>query len=222
MAYEYSFVERLIMALITGISNFGSIPVIYYLHKKGRYYETYIGTFTLITSFMYHVCESLDVEIYMEHGQWHELDNIGSIGCMISLLVSLTNVGLPFEQAYKNQIKLNFISILITLVMQIKHPWDLFNTIVPIVIFAFIMLYDQYTNGFPVFNREALKKGLTFLVIAFSMFVKGLDDENDYLRIYHSLWHVLIAISSYYIWQFQDNKIIEYTDEVVLMRKFFV
>ena len=47
-----------------------------------------------------------------------------------------------------------------------------------------------------------------FLVGAIAMFVKGLDDGNDYLRIYHSLWHVLIGVSTFYLWQLQDKKTI--------------
>jgi predicted membrane channel-forming protein YqfA (hemolysin III family) len=218
MGYDYTQSERLLMALFTGLSNIASLPVIHHLHTKKRFLETYIGTFTAITSFMYHVCESLEIELYMDQGQWHELDNIGSISCMNALLIGLTSSGKPFDSAYSTHIKLNFISMLITITMQTKHPWDLFNTIVPIVLFVFVVVYDYYRNGLPTINQNALKKGLSVLVIAVSMFIKGLDDENDYLRIYHSLWHVFIAISSHYIWQFQDKKVVDYTEEVGLLR----
>jgi hypothetical protein len=146
------------------------------------------------------------------------LDNIGSISCMNTLLISLSNMHHHFDKAYYSHIKLNIISFLVIVTMQTKHPWDLFNTIVPIVLFALVPLYDYWNNGLPEFNKEAVKKALTILVIAISMFVKGLDDENDYLRFYHSLWHVAIAISSYYIWQFQDDKVCDYTTEVRMMK----
>ena len=56
-------------------------------------------------------------------------------------------------------------------------------------------------------------------MIAIAMFVKGLDDGNDYLRIYHSLWHVSIGVSSFYLYQLQENKVIHYYN---IMRDFIM
>ena len=37
---------------------------------------------------MYHICESLDIVIYLPQLKWHELDNIGAICCLNSLLIN--------------------------------------------------------------------------------------------------------------------------------------
>ena len=55
--------------------------------------------------------------------------------------------------------------------------------------------------GLPKYNKDALKYGSCFFIIAIICFIKGTDDENDYLRIFHGLWHCFISISFFYIFQ---------------------
>jgi hypothetical protein len=46
-----------------------------------------------------------------------------------------------------------------------------------------------------------LKYGLNLLIPAIYFFIKGLDDENDYLRINHGMWHLFIGIAFFYLYQ---------------------
>lgn len=202
MAYQYSSTERAVMAFITGISSVTCIPVLLLMAILHRSFEFYIGAMTIFTSVMYHVCESLDVVIYLDQEKWHMLDNIASICGMNALLISLLNC----HYDYNKQLRLNLLSLLLVLVMQTSHPWELFNTITPVAAFGILLIYDYWTHGVPKCNRSALYKGVTILVLAFAMFVRGLDDANDYLRIAHSLWHVLIGFSSFYLWQIQERQ----------------
>ena len=43
------------------------------------------------------------------------------------------------------------------------------------------------------------------------MFVRGLDDLNDYIRIYHTLWHLFIGIAFYYLWQIQYKDFVNFS-----------
>ena len=203
MVFEYTSQERIIMAFITGISNFGSVPAMYYVYKKQRYYEAYIGLFTFITSFLYHVCESLESSFYLEQDRWHILDNIGSICCLNSLIINLMKDG----KSHHEQLKLNLSSLFLVITMQTKDPWDLYNTVFPLIVFTVVLFYDFYKRGVPKYNKEAIKKGCS---IAISMFIKGLNDGDDYLRIAHSLWHITIGWSTFYLWQLQEEEIEDY------------
>jgi hypothetical protein len=208
MVYEYTEAERFWMAIITGSSNFASIPPLLLMYFYERHFEFYIGLFTIITSFFYHVCESLDCIFYMEQKKWHVLDNIGSICCLNSLIISLTN-------SYRNHqqlLKYNLFSLFFVMILQANDPWDLFNTILPIVIFVFILLYDYLKYGIPKYNKEIMLKGSTFLIVGFSMFIKGLDDLNDYLRIAHSIWHITIGFGTFYLWQIQEHRMITFKE----------
>ena len=44
------------------------------------------------------------------------------------------------------------------------------------------------------------------------MFIRGLDDLNDYIRIYHTLWHIFIGTAFYYLWQAQYKNYVTYTE----------
>lgn len=213
MGIEYTNNERILMALITGSSNFVTIPVCLYVAYKKKYFEFFMGVFTILTSFLYHVCESLDVVFYLDQQKWHILDNIGSIACINTLLISFMNV------SEKDSLKLNLISLMITLIMQQDDPWELMNTIIPILIFVGILIYKLYKHSSRrSMNKLIMAKGFSVLILALSMFVIGLDDANDYLRIYHSLWHVFIAISTFYLWQ--KYEVVELSMREVILKGF--
>ena len=44
------------------------------------------------------------------------------------------------------------------------------------------------------------------------MFIRGLDDLNDYIRIYHTLWHIFIGIAFYYLWQIQYKNYVSFSE----------
>ena len=204
MPFEYNYKEKILMAIITGLSNISSVPITLLTYKKGNTFVFMLAVFSIITSFFYHICESLDIVIFLRQLKWHELDNIGAICSLNSLILVLTR----YHEDIEKQKMLNYFSIFMALLFQERNPWDLTNTLLPIFIFLFIAIYDWIKVGRPKFNYEVLWVGGVFLVAAIAMFVKGLDDGNDYLRIYHSLWHILIGISTFFLWQLQEKEII--------------
>lgn len=203
MVYNYSTPERILMAIITGSSNIATIPGLFLIKRQKRYFIYYLSIFGLINSLLYHICESLDIVIYLPQLKWHELDNIGAICCMNALIISIT----PFCFDLSVQRKMNYFSLFMALIFQKRGPWDLFNTIAPIIVIGLICIYQIIKYGKPQYYREGLVQGFIIFIPALAMFVKGLDDGNDYLRIYHSLWHVLIGLSTYYLWQIQYKNV---------------
>ncbi len=204
MVFEYTQKERVIMAIITGMSNISSIPVTLLTYRQKNHFVFMMAVFSMLTSVFYHICESLDIIIVLKQLKWHELDNIGAICSLNSLILVLTQ----YHRDIEKQNLLNYFSIFIALVVQQRGPWELINTLLPIFVFLGIAAFDWVKKGVPKFNYEVMGFGGFFLVGAIAMFVKGLDDGNDYLRIYHSLWHVLIGVSTFYLWQLQDKKTI--------------
>lgn len=192
------------MAITTGASNIATLPGLFLMKKQGRYFAYYLSIFAFFNSLLYHICESLDIIVFIPQKKWHELDNIGAICCLNALIISLTKN----SENMLEQNKMNYVSLFIALIFQKRDPWDLMNTIVPIVIITIITLYQFYRFGFPKYYLASSSQGLVLLVLALAMFIKGLDDLNDYLRMYHSLWHVLIGLSTYYLWQIQKETVL--------------
>ena len=91
--YGYSFAEKMVMVVSTGLTNFLILPVLIMFYRRKMFFSVFIGVFTMFTSFMYHFTESIQVEsLILNEYEWHRLDNVGAIVCFISLYVFLADL----------------------------------------------------------------------------------------------------------------------------------
>ena len=208
MVYQYTRNERIIMAIINSLSNLPIGPTIFLLKYQKKIFSHYVGYFSMLVSIMYHICESLDIKIFLEQLKWHELDNIGAIYCFSQMTVPLTKFNFDLNYITKK----NYIIFYIILLFQQRGPWVLANTFMPLIIDFSIALCQIVLYGLPKYNNDILIKAGICMVISLIFFYKGLDDLNDYLRIWHSLWHLFIGITSFYLLQIQDKKYVGFYD----------
>lgn len=207
MGFEYTQTEKVLTAFISGFSNFALIPSLLLMRYKKRYFEFYIGFLTFLSSFLYHFTESINIKIILKPGRWHKLDNIGSISGINSLFINNFN-----NFTNDDKLEANFISLIIIFLFQFDHFWKIENTVFPILICLICLKLNYFLNGIPKVNKQKLYQGLFFVLIAIVMFIFGLDDDKDYLRIYHSLWHFFIGIATFHLWQIQENETFFYLD----------
>ena len=200
MVYQYTQFERIIMAIINSLSNLPIGPTIFLIKYYRNEFSYYMGYFSMVVSIMYHLGESLDVKIFLEQLKWHELDNIGA-------MYAFSQLSLPLTKLCRNKKYLiikGYITFFVILLFQQRGPWVLTNTILPLVLDFSLSIIQMIKYGIPDFNKNTLKKALVFMLISLFFFYKGLDDLNDYLRIWHSLWHISIGITSFYLLQIQE------------------
>lgn len=151
----------------------------------------------MITSFMYHCCDSIDAAIWLSEGQWHRLDNVGSIMSFICWIVYLMDLRDRIVHHY-----VLYISLGVVLALQEKAPWDERYTIVPILLmFVALVATCAGTRRVPPYDHFNLKRGLSLLGIGFLCFLRGLDDATDPFRFFHGCWHAFVGISAYYNWK---------------------
>lgn len=187
------------MTIFTGITNFAVLPCLMMMFRRKMLYQFYIGVFTLITSFMYHTLESIEVPYFiLSEYEWHKLDNVGSITCFIMLIIYLGDSRSPELDTH-----LNYSGLIIVLISQEKDTWNVLFTVWPILLWLFIVVSccvfrDRKPN---LRNKKMFRRGILVMFIAFFFFYKGLDEFKDYLRMSHGMWHMCVAISSFYIWQ---------------------
>lgn len=223
---ELSTLEKSLMLVITGITNFICLPALYVLYQKRLVFQLHIAVFTMITSFMYHALDSVAWKsLYLSTGNWHKLDNIGSIMCFVCLAVYLMdNLQKRPNNVYVSShtcdtdLHLHLIGLFLTITMQTSHPWELQNTIVPILIYFGLLLIKIAVYGGSRLNSYYSLRGGALLGIGVLCFSKGLDDRNDYLRIWHGLWHCSTGIASFYLWQMVDKdrelpNVVKYTKQ---------
>jgi len=73
------------------------------------------------------------------------------------------------------------------------------NTVFPIVLGITIGTIMNIYRGFPKFNFKMVSKALGFLFIGACFFVRGLDEDEDYLRFNHFTWHLFASITGFYM-----------------------
>ncbi len=192
------------MAIITVLSNITIIPSIILMHYQHRYFTFYLSISSFITSCMYHLGESLDIKIFLPQLKWHELDNIYAIYSLNCMFLGFNR----FVNDLKFMTKLNYFNFFMILIYQQKGPWIVSNTVKPFIIAIIVTLYLNIRYGREKINKAPLIPGGILCFFSLIIFVRGLDDLNDYLRIYHSLWHVLIGASSFYLWQLHTERFV--------------
>ena len=216
MVFKYNLLERIIMGTLNSLSNLAILPTIFLIYHQKDIFSYYIGYFSIVVSIMYHFCESLDMIIFLEQLKWHELDNIGAIYSFSQMTLPLTKKNKDF--GYKT--KKNYIFFFFLLFIQQRGPWELINTILPLILdfsYAFLLMIKY---GKPSYNKSTLQKACLFMIISLIFFYKGLDDLNDYLRIWHALWHFFIGITSFFFLQIQEEKCISFKEIFLIYFKY--
>lgn len=179
--YFYNTDQQMLMFLMTAPTNFIGLPTSIYLYRIEHYFEAFISFFTVLTSFMYHAVDSLDAKFIIQDAQWHRLDNIGAITAFMISAVHLMD-----NRDQKLDLQLQIGCLFVAILAQEIDPWDLKYTLFPILA-AKIMLLGvlKFRARKPQYNKNMLGKSLFFVFLAACCFGIGLDDKNDYLRIFH-------------------------------------
>lgn len=188
--------ERTAMVWITGVTNLAFIPSLVRSHKNDNIGESIVGLATMITSGLYHTAESIHRKLFgMDAGAWHRLDNTFAIASFCNLFLMLCN----FE-SQRTRETMQWVVMIVILILMEYNPWAIGCTIGPvvgcIVPFAFV-IYKNVPYRQALWNQET-KRTLFFLVCALTCFKIGLDEDNDYLRMWHGGWHLFVGVFSYF------------------------
>lgn len=182
----------------TAITNLSMLPTSYLFWKQKRPFMLWLSLFTMITSFMYHLCDSVEHPIWLSEGSWHRLDNVGAITSFCTWFIYLAHI--------KNElyVQLAYMAALsAALVTQEADPWNINYTVGPIVgtllctVLKWIII-DRFQ--LPPFERGHLAKSMVLVLLSIGFFVKALDDQKDPYRSYHGCWHLCVGFGSYYNW----------------------
>ena len=198
--------EKLGWVLVTAVTNLLAVPFLFrrsVLLKRHLAFEVCLSAFTIATSFMYHLCDSLQLYgsrgLWLGEGAWHRLDNVGSILCFVVLLIHFTD----YADELHAQIN-KFVMLWLVLLAQEYAPWDLRFTVGPIALQVVIFAVKRIIvdgGTLPPLDPHMAKRAAALQGAAFVFFYFGLDEHSDPMRICHGLWHTFSAVASQYHWR---------------------
>ena len=183
--YQYSLIIILVCHLIS------MIPVVNSARNRDMWNICVMSLATLITSVCYHYTEVCMCTVMgMNDGKWHRLDNIFII-CTVQMYVIYVLTGSSSDRNERSPLELLAFSV--ALVCQEIAPWDVRFTVFPILVAVLLSLI--YTKGrVRSLPHASGLKVLLYTIPTVWCFHMGLDDEQDYLRLYHYGWHVGVSL----------------------------
>jgi hypothetical protein len=198
--FPYTQNDRIIMGILVFLVHLLSIPTICLLRNRNHVFEYLCAATLAIASFMYHFQECLDVMIIMSDVQWHKIDNIFTITGLNNITLSLCNLERHEVLNYK------YVSFMVVIIFQEIDPWNLKNTVYPSLMFFYLSLYFLLYKGLPKYNFYNLKRGIIILFCAFAFFTKALNEDTDYMRLFHWIWHMFCCLSVFFLFQLKEDQ----------------
>ena len=183
------------------VSHFGFFPSVFVAWKMRLYSLLSCEVFTLLTSLLYHVNEVLNsgmcsadgnranppvLLLNTSEGHWHRMDNVFSVLSVQFVCVYLAKA---VSEGYKTT--LLWTLAFSTMVCMEISPWALWATVGPLLIPVCLLVFSVWRH--PIKRDAYAIAGFSLLPVALFCFAKGLDDEKDYLRIWHGCWHIAIG-----------------------------
>lgn len=130
----------------------------------------------------------------MNAGSWHRLDNVYAILNVQSMFLFFAD----FKATTTND-AVRWFCLAICLFFQELSPWNLLCTVIPILVSIFIMLSKfVFTQQLPTMDRWNLVCGTLCCLLGVIFFQRGLNEDNDFLRLNHSVWHAMAGIATYF------------------------
>lgn len=190
----------------TVITNLCLFPTAKLCWENRMYAAFWSGLFAFITSLTYHYLNTVNAWLGddssarvwgMNELTWHQLDNIFSLVCL-----QLTAVIVMQNEDPKTDNLLGWFFSHTTVIVQVRAPWNEVWSFGPVALALLVLVVGCWRRGrWPQLAQGDLRKALAIMGGAFFFFIKGLDDQNDYLRMYHGMWHACVGGFTYYLFR---------------------
>jgi hypothetical protein len=65
------------------------VPSLFLIFQRQKHFEFAMGIFQFVVSLLYNVCDSLDVTLFLDKTEWHQLTNVAGLAYGVNVLVYL-------------------------------------------------------------------------------------------------------------------------------------
>ncbi|CBH12820.1 hypothetical protein, conserved [Trypanosoma brucei gambiense DAL972] len=195
--WEEDGIASCFASLFSTASYAAYMPTLQYFLKKRYVYESVFAIFGITASLMFHLCNLLGVEIFMDDAAWFRVGNI----CLITLIGAWSTYICAFRDSFVERFT-KYCFLLICIICHATGPWTPVKLLTKGAYVSFLVPICVYTyrRQLPaVFTRRLLV--LVFaVVIALSFLFISLDDERDPFMFFLSACRSLFGIASYLMW----------------------
>ncbi len=162
-----------------------------------------MGLFQFVASLLYNVCDSLDVELFLNKVEWHRLTNIMGLSYGANVLVYLMCNG---SDQKDHVLRYSFFALL--WIAQIKDAYWMEHTQYTIAVLLVLALFAAVKIAagrlWRRYDRTRLRNAVLFAGAAFGFFLASLDDHSDPYRWKHGVAQLLFGASLFSVWQVVD------------------
>lgn len=168
--------------VVVVLSNAFLLVPLWMLARRHRTVDVVFGAALIVSSTLYHACDTLQVDILMTAGNWHRLDNL-------FVLLSYTTLGAlvlgPCDVFRAT-------TTVVAIFFQELHPWHIACMALPLgYAFGFVWLCK---------TRRVVDRGFVTALfvqcLSLCCFVRGLREDDDPYRVFHGCWHILNAAAA--------------------------
>lgn len=164
------------------ITNTTLIPVMVILWRRRRMFDFACSVGGFLSSVVYHWADTTGSAAGFGPLRWHQIDNIFSHAGFVILAANF----MQFKQLYWEEL-FKSLGLVIIVFAQVLDPWNIAFTFGPLGLMFAISAVKVWLTGMPKLHGPQVKAGVALMLVAGIGFVKGLDDENDYLRLWHGM-----------------------------------
>lgn len=200
--------ERIGRFMTEVITDFVFLPSLWVVYNRGRHFEFFIGVLQFFTSFMYNVCDSTKLSLFLDDTEWHEMANVTSI--TYALFLGIFLMGNTQE---KTDNMLRYLSFSIIWIAQLKDRYwmeETQYTLFICLVFAILTVVKFAINlqrSSSKYHRQRLIIGGVASVLAGFFFWLSQDDGHDLLRWKHGASQVFFGVALFHLWQVTNESL---------------
>ena len=124
---------RLLILSLTDISMF---PAILLIQRNHRHFELYIGIFHFLSKLFYNSCQALQINIFLDEGDWHFISDVLGLSYFSLLVVHLIS-----SDDENHAHLLRYLGFSLSWIVKIKDQWDsvFYEAILIFVMFGLVV-----------------------------------------------------------------------------------
>ncbi len=203
--------------LFESVTDLSVVPSLFLIFQRQRSFEFFMGVFQFVASFLYNVCDSLDIVLFLDKHEWHKLTNVTGLSYGVNVLVYLM-----CNTSETQDHLLRYLSFALLWICQIKDQFYMENTqytlliLFTLGIFALAKVLAHRKRIFGLYRFDKLRcmkhlsclpvnsfirNGALFGLVAFIFFLVSLDDHADRYRWKHGVAQLLFGGALFNLWQ---------------------